>query len=182
MVDCACPPKRGAVHRRIRCPRGPQGPKGAPGGRGLQGPPGEQGPRGPAGGTILDLTLFNETFNGVTFADTAGQVLDRNNICQLHPDGKWYKADASTIASASAFAIATATILANHQGEFGLYGFARDDAWSLTPGGLVYLSLTPGGFTQVAPSDTDEVIQILGLAMTTNIVLFRPELVQVEHT
>src|SRR3546814_16932056 len=45
-------------------------------------------------------------------------------------------------------------------------GPVRNDAWSWTPGGTIYLSTTPGGLTQTAPSATTEKVQQVGFALT----------------
>ena len=59
----------------------------------------------------------------------------------------------------------------------------RDDSYAgWTVGGLLYLSTTAGAITQTAPSGTDDVIQILGVAYASKIIFFNPQLVQVEHT
>jgi hypothetical protein len=79
--------------------------------------------------------------------------------------------------------ISTATISNNATGTFGVYGLLRDDSYAgWTVGGLLYLSTTAGAITQTAPSGTDDVIQILGVAYASKIIFFNPQLVQVEHT
>jgi hypothetical protein len=35
---------------------------------------------------------------------------------------------------------------------------------------------------QIAPTGTDDVIQILGIALAADVIYFNPQLVQVEHT
>jgi hypothetical protein len=61
-------------------------------------------------------------------------------------------------------------------------GIARDDSWTWTVGGLMYLSAaTAGAMTQTAPSDTNNVIAILGVALSATTVFFNANLVQVEH-
>lgn len=79
--------------------------------------------------------------------------------------------------------VADATIDENATGSFLLHGYARDDTWNwATLGGFLYAdTATAGGMTQTAPTGTDDVIQILGVAITADIVYFNPQLVQVEH-
>lgn len=55
-----------------------------------------------------------------------------------------------------------------------LYGKARNDLWSLTPG-LVYLSTTTGGITQTPPSGSGQVVQVIGVAIAANQILFNPQ-------
>jgi hypothetical protein len=113
---------------------------------------------------------------------TAAGNLVYGDFCYMKSDGKMWKGDADAIATSSVIGMASATINAEASGSFLLWGFARDDTWTWTPGGLIYLSTTAGAPTQTAPSDTDDVIQILGVATHADRMLFKPELVQVEHT
>lgn len=143
---------------------------------------GPQGPAGPTGPAEFDQSLTNNTFDGITILGTAGEDLIFSDICYLKSDGKWWKADADSILTAGALAIATEPISTDASGTFGLYGLVRNDAlYALTPGSFIYLDTTQGTLTQTPPSSTDDVIQILGVALTADVILFRPELVQVEH-
>jgi hypothetical protein len=129
------------------------------------------------------MALADDSASGATTTLTAGEDLVIGDVCYVKSDGKMGKADADAIATSSALFMATGTIANNASGTFLAWGLLRDDsAYNFTIGGLVYLSTTPGGITQTAPSGTDDVIQILGVAMTADIVFFTPSLVQVEHT
>lgn len=168
-------------------PTGPSGAVGATGpGGGATGPTGPTGPAGatgPTGPAALDASLSDATFSGIKATLTAGENLVIGDVCYIKSDGKLWKADASAIATASAVAIALATISADASGSFGIHGYLRKDSlYALTIGGLVYLSETAGAATQTAPTTTDAVTQILGVALTADILYFNPQLVQVEHT
>jgi hypothetical protein len=93
-------------------------------------------------------------------------------------------AKADVIANASATAmVADATIGSGAVGNYILMGFVRHDAWNWTPG-LIYLSTTgttTNTLTQTAPSGASNVIQVIGWAITPDIMYFNPQLVQVEH-
>ena len=70
-------------------------------------------------------------------------------------------------------------------GDYLMLGVANQTAWSWTVGGLVYLSITGttgNTLTQTAPSATDNVIQMIGIAIHANRMIVDPSLVQVEHT
>lgn len=163
---------------------GPTGATGAGGGAtGPTGPTGATGPSGATGPAAFDPSLSDATFSGIKATLTAGENLVIGDVCYIKSDGKLWKADASAIATASAVAIALATISADASGVFGMHGLLRKDSlYALTIGGLVYLSETAGAATQTAPTTTDAVIQVLGVALTADILYFNPQLVQVEHT
>lgn len=125
-----------------------------------------------------------DKFSGLSMGLTADVEVTLGEVCYILNDGDMAKADASVIATSSGIAIATATIAADAGGIFLLNGVIHlhtmNPGWTI--GGLVYLALTAGDLTQTAPSATDEVIQILGVALDTDILHFNPQLVQVEHT
>jgi len=56
-----------------------------------------------------------------------------------------------------------------------LQGFARNDAWSWTPGEPLYVGTTAGTLTQTAPSATDDRVQIVGYAVTATLIYFNPD-------
>jgi len=113
---------------------------------------------------------------------TAGENLVFGDIGYVKSDGKIWKADADAIATSSALFFCLATIAADAAGAFLALGFVRNDGWTWTVGGLIYLSTTAGGMTQTAPSGTDDVIQVVGVATHADRMYFYPQLVQVEHT
>jgi hypothetical protein len=116
---------------------------------------------------------------------TAGAAISFGQVCYMGSDGKMELTDADAIASSGGWAMCSdASIAENASGDFLLHGFARDDTWNWgTLGGFVYVdTATAGGMTQTAPSGTDDVVQILGVVVTSDIVYFNPQLVQVEHT
>jgi hypothetical protein len=61
-----------------------------------------------------------------------------------------------------------------------MYGWARDDSWSFTTGGLVYASITAGALTQTAPSGTGDQVQVVGVAYHADKIQFSPAPVLVE--
>lgn len=175
-------------------PQGTTGPTGATGGAGATGATGAQGTTGATGaqGTTgptgpLSFTPApgsNASASGITASMTVGEAVVFGDILYLGSTGKLYKAKADVIAKASALFMCTdATIAADAAGTVLIIGFVRLDAWTWTPGGLLYLDASNYGYAvQTAPSSTDQVIQILGQATHADRMFFKPELVQVEHT
>lgn len=124
----------------------------------------------------------NTSASGIKVALTAAENLGFGDVGYINSNGKVAKADADAIATSSAVVMALASISTDASGQFLMIGYARNDAWAWTPGGLIYLSTTAGLPTQAAPTATDDVIQILGVATHADRMLFSPNLAQVEHT
>lgn len=131
--------------------------------------------------TLTEAPGSDHTANGIKETLTAGENLVFGDVCYFKSDGKMWKADADAIATASVIGMALATISADATGSFLMIGVARDDTWAWTVGGIIYLSTTAGALTQTAPSGTDDVVQILGIATHADRMYFNPQLVQIEH-
>lgn len=136
------------------------------------------------GAEVIAAPGSDHVAKGIKIEFTADVTLAFGEVGFLDSDGEVAKGDADVIASASCVVMcAEAEIAADASGMFLLLGVARDDTWTWTPGGLLYLdTATAGGMTQTPPSGTDEVIQIIGVATHADRILFNPSLVQVEHT
>lgn len=119
---------------------------------------------------------------GLKTHHVAGETIVLYNVCKRKSDAKIWKAKADAIANASAFCLALEGASAEADCDVLLTGIARDDSWSWTVGGLIYLDAsTYGAMTQTAPSGANNVIQILGIALSATRIFFNPQLVQVEH-
>ena len=138
-----------------------------------------------AGVKIEEALATNLTVCGTTCDGTAGENLAQFDVCYRKSDGKFWKADADAATSMPVIAIATAAISAEASGVFLLTGFVRKDAWTWTIGGLLYADEgtggTIGGMTQTAPAGTGDQVQVVGVAITADIILFNPsyELVEI---
>ncbi len=122
------------------------------------------------------------TASGTVVSLTAGEALTFGMPCYIKSDGKMWKADANQATLFPAQFLAIASIAADASGMFLVEGFARNDAWSWTVGGAIYLSITIGTMTQTQPSATDECIQVLGFATHADRMLFRPSVDYITHT
>lgn len=85
------------------------------------------------------------------------------------------------VAAASAWSIYSAKVIAMSAGN-GTYlidGFINNSNWDMTPGLYVFLGVD-GGIWHYRPTDTDNAVTVLGVALTGTILRFKPELVIVE--
>jgi hypothetical protein len=125
--------------------------------------------------------LTDQTSSGIVIAGIAGASLTIDNAIYASSSGQWFqaKADAATtvpvqgIALNSASAAAVVNVLT--------VGYYRDDSWNWTPGGLIYISpSTAGGLTQTRPSTTGQQVQIVGFAVSADVIYFNPDYTYVE--
>lgn len=131
-----------------------------------------------AGGDSLQLNPETITFNGLTVILMAGESLAKGNICYM-TGSKMYKGDADAFATSLCFGIATDNIIADGTGVFLLIGMIEGFT-SLAVGSPVYLSTTAGALTQTLVSGSNDVVQIVGIAISATHIYFKPELATVE--
>lgn len=126
----------------------------------------------------------NQTASGIKAAFNASENLAFGEVGYLNSNGTVTRAAATAIATASAMvmSLGTVTIASSSSGTLLLHGIVRNDSWTWTTGNLIFLSPTTGTLTQVAPSGTNYVIQVMGIALSATKMFFNPQLVQVEHT
>ena len=98
-------------------------------------------------------------------------------------DGHWEEADASadTTAPCTGLALSSGTGASK---EILQQGQVRNDGWTWVTGpgekGLIYLSITTGALTQTAPTGDGEIVQIVGHAITDDVMMFNPQLQWIE--
>jgi hypothetical protein len=93
------------------------------------------------------------------------------NLCYIHSDGKAYKA--SKDASYPGVFVSTMDLVANQPGLFLQSGCYKDESLTLTVGGVIYMG-SSGALTQTEPTSLSDNIQVVGIALTANIVSFDP--------
>lgn len=92
----------------------------------------------------------------------------------LNGSSQWVLADADGSGTFPALGLVTATVSTGNATTVITYGSVRNDAWSWTPGGNVYLSTAAGGLTQTAPASSGNKVQVIGVALTADILYVRP--------
>lgn len=123
----------------------------------------------------------DHTGSGIIIQDTVGEAVSIGDILYMKNDGKWWKADADAATTMPGAGLAMEAETANQDCTILLFGFFRDDSWTYTAGGIIYVSITPGPPTQISPSGSGDQVQVLGIAITATVILFNPsyELVEV---
>lgn len=108
---------------------------------------------------------------------TVGEGITIIDCVYLKSDGAWWKTDADATSTAEGMlAISLATTSSGNIMKVALpSSFVRNDTWNWTTGGKVYLSCTAGALTQTAPIGANDVVRVVGYAITTDIVWFNPD-------
>lgn len=137
----------------------------------------------------LDQTLSADgTFSGVTIAGTAGATLAFGDLIYLAvADSRWELTDADSVTTAGAVLTGMCVLAAASDGDptvILLQGNVRADANfpALTIGAPVYASTTPGDIQVAQPSGTDDVIHVVGFALTADSIYFNPSQDYITHT
>jgi len=120
---------------------------------------------------------------GLIASMTAGATLAFGDAVYQKSDGEMHLGDADAAATAGVVALAVASGSDGAASNFMFYGFARDDSWNWTVGGLVYLSTTGTSgntLTQTAPTGSGDIVQILGVATHADRIFFNPSLTYAE--
>jgi hypothetical protein len=128
------------------------------------------------------LATTDHTATGLSAQMLAGGTIAAfETVCIHTVTGEVVITDASAFATARCIGIAPAAISDTATGEILLQGYIRDDTWNWTVGGTMYLSETAGDMTQTAPSTDGAFVQVLGIALTADVVYFNPSLDIIEH-
>lgn len=120
-----------------------------------------------SGALATDDTWEGQGVTGLT----AGATIAQWEAVYLDGSSTWQLADANGSGTYPAVGLAVAAYSSTNAAIVVTQGTVRNDAWSWTPGGVIYLSTTAGGLTQTAPSSTTEKVQQIGRALTADIIL-----------
>jgi hypothetical protein len=127
----------------------------------------------------------DHSFDGPYAVLTAGETVNFGDVCYLKTaDSELYLADASATTTMPAIVMALATITNGNTGNFLKRGYVRDDSWNWASLGqpiFVTITGTTGNtLSQTAPSGSGEQVQIVGYAVTADIMWFEPNLTLLE--
>ena len=124
---------------------------------------------------LIDSIPSDDSTGGIIAEMVLGESVVFPNVLYQKSDGKLYKADADLENTMPVIAMAEESGNIDETKKVLLFGFVRDDGWSWTVGGNIYVSGTLGGLTQTAPSAVNSQVQIVGIATHANRILFKPD-------
>lgn len=119
-------------------------------------------------------------YSGITIAGTAGAALTFGQLCYLAvADSRWELADADAAATMGTPLLGMCVLAAGADGNATtmlLYGTIRADAQfpALTIGATVYGGETAGAIQVAIPTGADNVIRVVGHALTADEIMFNP--------
>ena len=137
----------------------------------------------------LNVSLVDPSFNGITVSQIAGEALDIANVVYYKDDGKVYKARANSNDTMICVGIATSSVSINSPVVVLIDGLIRNSSvFHFTTGGqasknsaIVYVSETSyGNVTQTRSVTSGHIVQIIGYAVTTDILNFKPDYTYIE--
>lgn len=112
----------------------------------------------------------DDTWEGVGVSGLlAGATIAQWEAVYVGGSSTYLLADANGSGTYPARGLAVAAYSSTDPAIIVREGTVRNDAWNWTPGGTIYISTTPGGLTQTAPSATTEIVQQVGFALTADI-------------
>jgi hypothetical protein len=128
------------------------------------------------------LAGADHTYTGLSAEMLAGGAISAFDLVCIHTTTQEVlEADASGYATARVIGIAPAAISDTATGTILLHGFIRDDTWAWTAGSTLYLSETAGAMTHTAPSTDGAFVQVVGTALSPDVVYFNPSMDVIEH-
>jgi len=134
------------------------------------------------GWIYLDPALSAATSaSGIVESGTAGAALAYGeSVYFAVADSRWELTDSDAAATAGPVKVGICVLAAAADGDPTIilrWGKVRADAVfpALTVGAPVYIGTTPGAIQVAAPSGTDDVVRILGHAVTADSIWFEPD-------
>ena len=129
------------------------------------------------------LAGTNSTTSGMTAQMLAGADIAAFDLVCIgtEDDGEILEADASAAGTARVIGIAPAGFDDTETGTVLLQGFIRYDTWDWTPGSPLYLSETAGAMTHTAPTTDGAFVQVVGVALSPDVVYINPSMDVIEH-
>lgn len=139
---------------------------------------------------ITSLTVepaTDDTFTGEQMTGfNAGATTAQWDAVYLSSSSTWLLTDADAAATAGGVMIGLGTAAGSNGNPLTVVtrGVVRNDGWNwATVGGPLYLdTTTSGGLTQTAPSGTDDIIRVVGYAMSDDCIYFNPSNDWITHT
>lgn len=115
----------------------------------------------------------------------AGATVAQWDLVYMGSASKWLLADADAASSAGDVMLAMCLEAGTDTNPLNVAlpgTFIRNDGWNWTVGAELYADTTPGAITETAPSATDDVIRVIGYAVTADVIYFNPSNSYTTHT
>lgn len=125
----------------------------------------------------------DSTATGRVATFTAGETLNFGDVVYLKSDGEMYLIDADAEATLPGVYMALATMTDGNDGLFLVNGWVRNDAWDWTIGIMLYSSLigvTDSTVTETRPTLTGDYVQLLGFALSADVINFMPNIMLIK--
>jgi len=139
-------------------------------------------------GIIIDSTPTDDGFNGIfaSFDNATGATINRGEVVYVTGTANQVaKARGNADSTMPAVAIATADVANGASGNFMLHGICHDASKfpDLTEGGEVYVSEdTAGLVTSTLPASSGDRVQVVGIGLHNDKMLFNPSYDVVERS
>jgi hypothetical protein len=115
----------------------------------------------------------DNSYYSIVNSAIAGEDLIAGDLCYLNTDGKYWKANSSSIdTSGTELRIAKEALVADEEGLFYVQGTIESSG--LTVGARYYVSTTDGEITTTEPDDSDIITRYIGTASATDTLEFNP--------
>ena len=112
----------------------------------------------------------------------AGETITQGNFVYVNSTGYLRKADANSSLQVPVIGLALKSITAYTNGPILMEGWVYNAAWGWTPGDYIFLSTTPGGKTQTAPSGSGNQVQVCAIPFSADLIYFDPDMTVLEIT
>lgn len=133
---------------------------------------------------LITAPTSDKTASGILLTLTANENHTFGDACYINSSGKAAIGDADAISTSMVCVMCVSpSVSSGDSGSYMVLGVARNDSWNWTVGGAIYLSTagtTGNTLTQTAPSGSNDVVQILGVATHADRILFNPSLMCME--
>lgn len=117
---------------------------------------------------------------GETVEATAGEPLLQFDCVFLEDDGRVWKSNATDDTEMPVKGIALADVATGASGVFLIEGFINNTDWGWAVGALLYAGTVDGGLRVSAPPASGNMVQRVGIAVSEDIIWFRPDLTMVK--
>ncbi len=93
---------------------------------------------------------------------------------------RWYPADASDINKMPVIGLTLDSLKIGQLGSVLLMGMITNTSWKWVPNQPIYTSTVAGELTQIPPTDSGNQVQVVAMAISETLIIFKPTYILVE--